>query len=335
MNGNIPEKLKLFVCDPIKITVTYDDSDIKIGNSFMASETFVSDAENAKTCATGESWAERAKTRWNPTTRTYDEGSFRTEDVDNVPIKDVVITSLEHRGQGGRAYKVIVNQRYYVDLREDVLLDAILNVGISAGGKLNGEYIFAKVGSQMKLIRCESALHNELIKAMMIKQSAKLKNLKIGRVYKNKTTAMVYLGKVSTTKLELIEDTNANNSYSPYYARQTKTIKGIKQTPMEGMIFYEFYSFQDDHTKIDFTNDYRFVIRKTHSIKVDTGLDVQIPDNWLETLQKHALKNAMIEQLRRCNNNYSKYHAVDYLVEKSELLNINGINHIFNQVLTP
>lgn len=32
MVGNIPAKLKLFVCDPIKITVNYDDCDIQIAN---------------------------------------------------------------------------------------------------------------------------------------------------------------------------------------------------------------------------------------------------------------------------------------------------------------
>lgn len=328
MNGNIPEKLKLFVCDPTQIKVTYDDSDIQIGDTFMASDTFVSDATNPKTCATGESWAESRCRRWNTTTSQYDQGTYGSEELDNIPIKDVMITSLEHRGQGGRAYKVIVNQKYYVDLREDVLLDAMLNVGISAGGKLNGEYIFAKVGSQMKLIRYESALYDELIKATMVKQSAKLKNLKIGRVYENKQTSVVYLGEVTTTKLELIE-TIGNGGYS-----NIAIATGIKQTPITGMLFYEFYSFEKNQTKIDFTNEYRFVIKKSHSLKVDTGIDVTLPVGWLEQVREHALKEAIIEQNRRKRyHKQSIYNDVDYLVTRSELININRIDPIFHKVI--
>ena len=107
MVGNIPAKLKLFVCDPIKITVNYDDCDIQIGNTFMASETYVSDADNKKTCETGAAWAENTANRYNPTTQQYDKGSYTVEEIDNAPIKNVVITSLEHRGQGVELIKLL------------------------------------------------------------------------------------------------------------------------------------------------------------------------------------------------------------------------------------
>jgi hypothetical protein len=54
MIGNIPTKLKLFVCNPRQITLNYDELEIAIGKPIMVNETFVSDADNAKTCATGE-----------------------------------------------------------------------------------------------------------------------------------------------------------------------------------------------------------------------------------------------------------------------------------------
>ncbi len=74
---------------------------------------------------------------------------------------------------------------FYIDLREDVLLDTIQEVGISPGGVLNGTYLFATVGSQMKLIREGSALHTELIGATTRRNSKKIssKDLEVGGVY--------------------------------------------------------------------------------------------------------------------------------------------------------
>jgi hypothetical protein len=83
----------------------------------------------------------------------------------NNPITNIRVAGLETRGNGGRAYKVVIDDLYYFDLREDVLLEAMIECGINKGGILNGEYIWVKIRSHMKLIRVGSPLHKEMIKA--------------------------------------------------------------------------------------------------------------------------------------------------------------------------
>ena len=89
-------------------------------------------------------------------------------ETENLPIKNVKIVDLDYRGNGGRAYKVILDDLYYVDMREDVILECIHNCGIEKGGKINGEFVWAKYGNHMKLIRVGSSLHEKFIKSTSI-----------------------------------------------------------------------------------------------------------------------------------------------------------------------
>lgn len=332
MVGNIPAKLKLFVCDPIKITVNYDDCDIQIGNTFMASETYVSDADNKKTCETGAWWAEKTSNRYNSTTQTYEQGSYTVEEVDNVPIKNVVITSLEHRGQGGRAYKVIVNDRYYVDLREDVLLDAILHVGINSGGKLMGEYLFAKVGSQMKLVRIDSGLYNELIKSTAMGNATKIKKLKIGRVYESKQQTLIYLGNVDSTNVDFTENELPIGVHYRYRNNNTPIDGKLTTKPVSGMLFYEIPAYEKDVKNIEL-DPYRFSIKKSHSLRVDTGIDVEMPENWLDTLKNNIYTEAVDTANKYSTIKNSKFNEVYYMTQYSEIANIGTMHPAFERAL--
>lgn len=327
MVGNIPSKLKLFVCDPIKITVNYDNSDIQIGNTCMASETYVSDADNTKTCETGEKWAVQTSRIYNYTTRSWSPGKFVVEEIDNLPIKNVVITSLEHRGQGGRAYKVILNNRYYVDLREDVLLDAILHAGINRGGKLMGEYLFAKVSSQMKLVRIDSSLYNELIKSTAMNHSTKVKNLKFGRIYESKTERLIYLGNVTSTEVHLIEKNN-----HPYNA-QTPVDGKLTTKSVSGMLFYKIPSYEKDSKNIKL-DAYRFSIKKSHNLRIDTGIDVDMPVNWLETLKNNIYIEATKDANKYPSVKNSNFHEIYYMTQYSKIANINNLHPSFERALT-
>lgn len=329
MTGNIPSKLKLFVCDPIKITVKYDDCDIQIGNTFMASETYISDAANKKTCETGQKWAEQKSNRYNYDTKSYYKTNFSVEEVDNVPIKNVVITSLEHRGQGGRAYKVIVNNRYYVDLREDVLLDAILHVGINSGGKLMGEYLFAKVGSQMKLIRIDSALYNELIKSTAMGNTTKVKNLKIGRVYESKTETLVYLGNVDSTEVDFVKTEQLSGTYR---SNNTPVDGKLTTKPVSGMLFYTIQPYDKNPSNIEL-DPYRFSIRKSHSLRIDTGETINFPVNWLNTLKDNILKDSLDTANKYSVIKNSKYNEIYYMTQYSQIANINDMHPAFERAL--
>jgi hypothetical protein len=328
MIGSIPTKLKLFVCNPRKITLNYDDLEIAIGKPVMANETFVSDADNPKTCATGEEWAKKNGI-WNGNTRKYDLFGYNVEEVDNTPITDVIVTSLEHRGNGGRAYKVIVNGKYYVDLREDILLDTILNTGIEIGGKLKGEYIWARIGSAMKLIRTNSALHEEMLKSTEMNSLNKIKNLQVGRIYESKTQRLIYLGKVNSTEVDFVEKQSGNL----YYKRSSNLIDGKLVTkPVSGMLFYEIVSYQKDINAMQI-DAYRFDIKKSHTLRVDTGIDAKIPVNWLDDLKKSIYDDSIKAANEYNEVKNSKFYEVYYMTQYSTIANIETMHPAFERAL--
>lgn len=166
ISGNIPEKITILTRKPEKV------------EGVEVIPAFISDATNAKTLETGRTWAKG----W------YHKSDVTGPEVvgrENKGAAGYRILDLEVRSEGGRAYKVVSPEGFYVDLREDVLLDTIQEVGISPGGVLNGTYLFATVGSQMKLIREGSSLHTELIGATTRRNNKKIseKDLEVGGVY--------------------------------------------------------------------------------------------------------------------------------------------------------
>ena len=87
-------------------------------------------------------------------------------------ITSVFVLGLEHRGRGGRAYKVTFSisdqltnsiiDNICVDLREDVLLDAVQNSTIDRG-IVYGPFLWIKNGAQMKLVRENSPQHQKAL----------------------------------------------------------------------------------------------------------------------------------------------------------------------------
>lgn len=191
MRGTIPEK------------VTY-----LFNSSYMSDEkdnqipAFVSDANSETSKVTGERWAIRQK--YNYQTQQYTtEGEVVKFTLPNSPLKDLAIKDLSKRYNGGRAWKVIVpveGHNLYMDLREDSLMDAILNSGILPGGILNGEWVWAVVGSERKLTRVGSdnwKAYSENSKRKTNKEIKK--DFEIGGIYKTiSNESWIYLGKINS-----------------------------------------------------------------------------------------------------------------------------------------
>lgn len=322
MIGSIPEKLKIFLRSATEVESKFDDSEILVCENKLVSPAFISDAVNKKTCQTGEYWAKGYNNK------------YTTEEVDNIPIKNVVITGLEKRGNGGRAYKVIVNDKYYVDLREDVLLECMLSSGITPGGKLNGEYIWAKVGSEMKLVRVNSGLYHELVKNTLLTDVPKIKKLEIGRVYKSKTKSAVYLGEFSNIEITVITDNPRGSTFFNVFKYNNKVDVSLKKQKKLKM-FYEYNDTSKKSIEYDYVTRYSMI--KDHSFKIETDIKIKLDDNWLNTF-----KNTLITQFRSEHGDLSQItdyrklgSAIDYLIYYSRILNINEtelhpllVNHI-------
>lgn len=337
MNGNIPKNLTLYVSNPKKIELKYEDSDISYGKSIDVNETFISDSDNVKTCDTGKKWAENNRL-YDHSKRESIKLGYTVETMPNNEISDVKITGLEHRGQGGRAYKVIVNGKYYVDLREDILLETILNVGIDSGGKLKGKYIWGKVGSSMKLIRSNSALHEELLKSTEMNLLKKISSLQVGTIYQSKTETLLYIGKFKTVDMQL----------------QYPNYDTIGQHKKQENLFYDMDNYQSQ-IKDNFNGDVKtlkyskFIFKKNHTLKLDTGLKVILQPNFIDLMkaqlvehynnrpmsdvENHKIPNMPFHYYSSRFMNTKTKEQYYSLCQYSGLLNINEIHPIIKSIL--
>lgn len=73
------------------------------------------------------------------------------------------ITALEHRGEGGRAYKVCDTENRMFDLREDMLVESWGLAGMNPGGELNAEFVWSLQGTEMKLCPVNGKTYNNLL----------------------------------------------------------------------------------------------------------------------------------------------------------------------------
>lgn len=227
ISGNIPEKITILTRQPYKV-----------GNVDVI-PAFVSDAKNEATLETGRTWSKGRY--WSDKNEPGPEYVSR----ENKGVGGYRILDLEVRSEGGRAYKVVSPEGFYVDLREDVLLDTIQEVGISAGGILNGTYLFATVGSQMKLIREGSALHKDLIGATTRRNSKKIssKDLEIGGVYATVGGQMFVFG-------GFVDTTYISAEYQKYSYRGATGYKFGDPKPMKkAQLWIEVINFQDGVSK--------------------------------------------------------------------------------------
>ncbi len=205
--GTIPEQVTYIIRPPETVSTFWDNTDVIMEKS-VVSPAFVSDSANAKTLKTGREWGNRSRYVHNQRDLSksgYEPVVAQELQRDNTPIDRIQIIGLNIRDKGGRAYQVKVDDIYLFDLREDVLLDAIITDGIGKGGVLRGQYIWARVGSDMKLIRVGSGLHQRMIESTQFNKSAPIaeSDLQVGRVYLNKKQDMfVFLGKMWTNEIK-------------------------------------------------------------------------------------------------------------------------------------
>jgi hypothetical protein len=220
------------------------------------------------------------------------------EDTPNDPIKIRIIT-LEFRGDGGRAYKVVDEKNYCWDLREDVLLDAMIEVGISPGGWVNGEFVWATIGSQMKLIRVGSSLYDSLleVKSRSLLKKIPAKDLIPGHLYKTANGKEgVFLGFV--------------NIYG----------KGKHQTWMTS------YNVNKKYIELGILgNSIRTSWTKNSSYIEDCGYFAEFENNWVQILRDSAL-----EKLNHYTSRRNLFDASLYTTEETDSVISDTIKRIID-----
>lgn len=116
---------------------------------------FVTDPTNQKTVQTGIEWAKI----WDYASNNYINQNPKQIIEQNNSTQNIKIIDMVYRS-GHTTYKVIIKE-FYVDFREDVMMDCLLHEGC-IGGILQSQFVWARIGSQMKLIRVGSELYKSL-----------------------------------------------------------------------------------------------------------------------------------------------------------------------------
>jgi hypothetical protein len=313
--GSIPEKICYVFSDEQEVPVgcewdiswyDNDDEDKKTVKE-MVLPAFPADNSDEGMLSKAKSWAEQSY--YNQPKKTS-----QAKVVDNKPINNVRIMSLEHRVNGGRAYKAAID-KFYVDVREDVVMDAILKEGISPGGILNGKYVWAKLISQMKLVRVGSELHNLVVEFESKKDFKPIgkKDLEFGAVYQDrKKNKAVFLGYVNTTTFDvpLVPGQSwSERSKNVEFKFKTSFLKKY-------LLFYTIAAYDGTNKAVkkimSKDNSYYFNIRKTHNYIEKVG-EVIIPKDIVTSLRNRATKEAKEDILEYTGHKAPKnnYQAID------------------------
>lgn len=195
LNGGIPYKITYAVRYPTKVRREWvADENVDIAPPISASPAFAVDAESKAALETALRWAGK------------EEGEHaQTLTVLNDPIPGVRILTIEARSEGGRAYKVMLrgvgDGTLYVDMREDVVLDAMLVNGVKPGGDMEGPFVWGRYESQLRLVRVHSALHKAMVAAQgrMETPTIKPKDYVVGGIYLTRRLhGLLYLGRCDT-----------------------------------------------------------------------------------------------------------------------------------------
>ena len=286
--SSIPETLKYVRKKAVEIG-QYDSQRVGPSRKRMVRETFVVDANNPKTLATAEHWA-----------KGYQQGTdnYDIVEVPNTPIEAIEIMSIAHRHRGGRAWKVLIAGAYYVDLREDVLLEALINGPGVEDSHLKGPFIWASSGSGLKLTRYKSSDH-KVAEQRQIRHNTKVKKseLEIGGIYETPAgSRSIFLGYVDYDE---VDDKGAyqipgSRSY-PYAPPSGAWLPNLKLTTVKKIqLWYDTYWERLGSDKQYKAGLYWLHHLKNRQMAVKVG-EIKVPDDLLGTIRKHQLDHLTSE----------------------------------------
>lgn len=151
-----PENLKYIARQATELQIHHIDSEarlrpwsVKPKRTIQVRPTFIADALKEKAIERGVAWASQQV--WDITAQKYLTGVCEVFDKPNSPIAQVELLDISRRGGGGRAWKVLIEGTFYVDLREDQLLSALRDGKGCKKGMLLGPFVWEVHGSQIRL----------------------------------------------------------------------------------------------------------------------------------------------------------------------------------------
>ena len=128
-------------------------------------------------------------------------------EFENKPFRSLRWVGIDSRSEGGVAYKVLTPEGWLVDLREDVVIECLFEGCIAGmiiiGGRgngtyFNGEFVWAVMGSQSRLVLVGSKVHQELLESEVRREKKNItdQDLEVGGVYRTrKGEDCVFIGR--------------------------------------------------------------------------------------------------------------------------------------------
>lgn len=296
--GKIPSRMALITTAPKIFRCGWEDVDGSLAEDKEVIPCFPADADSADNVAQGLKWGKQQNL--------FDRRSEAAPDQvveDNLPRR-LTVVGLEKRMEGGRSFKVVDEKARLFDLREDVLLETLLGVGVSKGGHLGGEFVFARVGSQMRLVRVGSTLHGEMLKTEKRRQSKNVKEteLVVGGIYANRRELVIYLGQIDTVE-DFISETDHHRMFTAQATSEHRKLKGVsaaveKRVKVRGehlsVPVAKYMQLEPEralqNALLNAANSSSFQFGKTISAVELVGR-LEVPDNIIERLRMRALEN--------------------------------------------
>lgn len=300
--GNIPEKISYIYADEEEINVgsKYDiftnadeihkNTKLKVHTTAVADSSREFEIDDAINLVT---------TYWQPV-KGYVTRPHYVDETTNDPIKNVQIVSILESGSN-TSYKVLINNKYYTLIYDDIVMDSMFKMGIDPGGILKGEYIWAKVNKSMKLIRIGSEIHNHILDYQRRSSLKKLGKREFvpGGIYQDlRKNIHIFIGFVDSVRFDAQDRYNYNKkSNTPKFEYKLREYK-------KAMLFCKVESVikAKDCLESILSQEYMdpFVIKDSHNFIEKVG-EIKLQDS-----------NEIIENYRQTSLKEMKNKVVEY-----------------------
>lgn len=182
---------------PEKITIVYGMCEKRNNKKFVPA--YVSDSTNKKTMDRARGTAERRRVFLT------DVPMVNTIEYENMPFSNPILQEVNHyQFNKGKSWGLIIYDDFCVSMYEEELSWVIQNKGIRKGGVLNGEFVFAMINGQMRIVPVGSDNYNKLNKITQNKhmENIKQKDIILNHIYESRIRdKFLFLGWVSHYKL--------------------------------------------------------------------------------------------------------------------------------------
>jgi hypothetical protein len=219
-------------------------------------------------------------------------------------MSGIKVVGLETKDQIGRIYKVLTTDGFYFDLTHDVFLDVILSSGIKPEGEIPGEFQWAIVENEMKLVRVGSDLHTTLLETgtRNILTNIPKNKIEIGSIYETRQGERgIFLGYITTESWRLSWPPGTSLFKAVYLGTSDKPILTTRKLSRH-MLWFDVSNFILKNKKEDLTPSlfeqalsnpelsHHFKLKGSVAVVRKVG-DVEIPTDIVELVRQKALKS--------------------------------------------